>query len=248
MPKINVYLSDELADAVKQANLPVSAICQRALEHAVRRVTALHETVQGAGEAGLDDPTGKFGRFTGRARAVVSMAVDDARADRRPVTSADLLAALLDEGGNLGLRVLRALEVEPQELSAALAGRHPAGAAAEDAEAVEFAADTREALRLAVNESSGFGHNYIGCEHLLLGLVAEPDGPAGQLLRAAGVELRLARRAVSAALAGYAAHAESPRHVAAAGGDMVAALTEAVRAQLAPVVARLDRLEGRLDG
>jgi len=47
------------------------------------------------------------------------------------------------------------------------------------------------------------GHNYIGCEHLLLGLIAEPDGTAGQVLRALGAEHRLTRRAVTAALAGY---------------------------------------------
>ena len=41
MPKINVYLPDELADAVRDAQVPVSAICQTALEHAVREVSAL---------------------------------------------------------------------------------------------------------------------------------------------------------------------------------------------------------------
>ena len=44
MPKINVYLPDELAQAVKEAGVPVSAVCQRALEQAVRRVTAIRET------------------------------------------------------------------------------------------------------------------------------------------------------------------------------------------------------------
>jgi post-segregation antitoxin (ccd killing protein) len=43
MPKINVYLPDELAEAVKAAGVPVSAVCQRALEEAVKRMTALRE-------------------------------------------------------------------------------------------------------------------------------------------------------------------------------------------------------------
>jgi ATP-dependent Clp protease ATP-binding subunit ClpA len=56
---------------------------------------------------------------------------------------------------------------------------------------------------LAVTEATSLGHNYIGCEHRLLGLVAEPDGIAGQVLRALGADPRLVRRAVTAALAGY---------------------------------------------
>ncbi len=44
MPKINVYLPDELAEAVRDAGVPVSTVCQRALEHAVRRITAIRET------------------------------------------------------------------------------------------------------------------------------------------------------------------------------------------------------------
>jgi post-segregation antitoxin (ccd killing protein) len=43
MPKINVYLPDDLAEAVRDAGVPVSAVCQRALEQAVRRVTAVRE-------------------------------------------------------------------------------------------------------------------------------------------------------------------------------------------------------------
>lgn len=47
MPKINVYLPDDLAEAVKEAGVPVTAVCQRALEQAVRRVTAIRETALG---------------------------------------------------------------------------------------------------------------------------------------------------------------------------------------------------------
>ena len=44
MPKINVYLPDDLAEAVRDSGLPVSAVCQRALEDAVRRITAIRQT------------------------------------------------------------------------------------------------------------------------------------------------------------------------------------------------------------
>jgi post-segregation antitoxin (ccd killing protein) len=47
VPKINVYLPDELAEAVKEAGVPVSAVCQRALEQAVRRITSIRESAGG---------------------------------------------------------------------------------------------------------------------------------------------------------------------------------------------------------
>ena len=47
MPKINVYLPDDLADAVKEAGIPVSAICQRSLEQAVRRVVDVRAALAG---------------------------------------------------------------------------------------------------------------------------------------------------------------------------------------------------------
>jgi len=237
MPKINVYLSDELADAVKQANLPVSTICQRALEQAVRRVTAIHESLHD--EVDLEANV-QFSRFTKRARTIVALAVDDARSDERPASTADLLAAIVDEGENLALRVLRSLEIEPQELAAALAARHSTSGPGSG----ERYEDTlKEALRLAVTEAMGLGHNYVGSEHLLLGLIAEPAGSAGHQLRSAGADLRLARRAVVAVLAGWAARNET---AAQPVSDVVTALTSAVREQLIPITERLDRLEQRL--
>ena len=58
------------------------------------------------------------------------------------------------------------------------------------------------ALELTVVEALSLGHNYVGCEHLLLGLVAEPDGTAGQVLRGLGAEQRTVRQVVSAASPG----------------------------------------------
>lgn len=244
MPKINVYLSDELAEAVKEANLPVSAICQRALEHAVRRMTSIREMVLTDA-----DPGGRFSRFTDRARNVLALALDDAHADGRSVDTEHLLAAMLTEGNNLALRVLKSMEIEPAELAAALDTRRPAPAMIEaEPGGPQFAEGGQAALRGAVTEATGLGHNYVGCEHLLLGLITEPDGIAGQTLRGAGADLRLTRRAVTSALAGYVhlqaqVGAATQPPPAASGPDMVALLAAAVREQLAPILTRLERLE-----
>ncbi|WP_182877635.1 Clp protease N-terminal domain-containing protein [Microbispora sp. H10670] len=294
MPKINVYLPDDLAEAVKEASLPVSAICQRALEQAVRRVTAIRESI--LGDLEIDDP--RLSHFTPRTRAVFRLALERARGEDAPgVGTEHLLAAMLAEGTNLALHVLRAMEIEPALVERDLAARHPAvrseaGRIGQAGQAGESAPETGEepareedgepaagpgrfdalaanALELAVAEAQSLGHNYIGCEHLLLGLAAEPEGIAGEVLRARGAEPRLTRRTVVAALAGYVHLRAQAQEAAgsvqggsgqggagqqsggtAAQGDGAAQIREAVqmvaavvRREIAPLLERVERLE-----
>ena len=266
MPKINVYLPDELAEAVKESGLPVSAICQRALETAVRRITGIREAVLN-GQAG-EDSAGRLAHFTARARTGVKLAVDLARAQGAAAVGTEhLLAGLLDEGGNLALQVLQVLEIEPRALRRELdraSAAAPATAAtpvtaataapeSDGTEPLRFGPDAAAALELAVGEALALSHNYIGCEHLLLGLVAEPDGRGGSVLRTMGAEQRLTRRAVSAALAGYQyLHAQTTARAATAAtaalpADAAQKLAGAIQAQLRPLIERLDRLEARID-
>jgi ATP-dependent Clp protease ATP-binding subunit ClpC len=270
MPKINVYLPDDLAEAVREAGIPVSAVCQRALEYAVRRVTAIRETalsdLSGASltEAGVAEG---LTQLTARAREVLRLSIERA-AGEPAVGTGHILAGMLTEGRNLGLGVLRSMDIEPARVERDLAQRpltDPAGAGTGSAEpsgpgvgagdARDKAAGEREggagrgqrfsgpaanALEQAVSEATALGHNYVGCEHLLIGLVAEPDGVAGQILRSLGAEPRLTRRAVAAAVAGYAhlkttAETKGPKDPA-----------EAIRAELRPLIARIERLEAQL--
>ncbi|GIE84530.1 Clp protease N-terminal domain-containing protein [Actinoplanes regularis] len=273
MPKINVYLPDELAEVVKETGLPVSAICQRALEQAVRRVTAIRETsLADLSSADLEE---RFPLMTGRARTVLGLAVERASsstgAASQSGTSADaatgpgssagaatgsgssvgtghLLGAMIQEGGNLALHVLRAIEIEPAALLRELE-RESAAETAGPGGGVHFSTAAAGALELAVTEATGLGHNYVGCEHLLLGLVGEPDGVAGQVLRAAGAEPRLTRRAVASALAGYV-HLRA--NTAAASGYAQLRSTgnadpaQLLAAALQPLITRIERLEQRL--
>ncbi|MEW9529055.1 Clp protease N-terminal domain-containing protein [Microbispora sp. NPDC049125] len=245
MPKINVYLPDELAEAVKKAKLPVSAICQQALEQAVRRVTAIQ----------LDDPEGRMSRLTARTKAVLELARDRAHAEAaHGIGTEHLLSGMLAEGQNLALHVLRAMEIDPvqlqRDLDARKGNREETGEDGTQAgeEARRFDPMAAAALELTVTEALGLGHNYVGCEHLLLGLIAEPDGPAGQILRARGAELRPTRRAVAAALAGYVhLRAQSQEAAPASGGPAAQSAAEAVaavvRRELAPISERIERLE-----
>ncbi|MBG0565894.1 Clp protease N-terminal domain-containing protein [Actinoplanes aureus] len=243
MPKINVYLPDDLADAVKDTGIPVSAICQRALEQAVRRITAIRAT--SLAQLTRDDLDERFPLFTARARTVLTLAIGQT-APPATVGTGQLLTGILDEGDNLALRVLQAIEIEPAQVRQALqrhTGEEP-GPASGDGES-HFSTAAAGALELTVTEATALGHNYIGCEHLLLGLVSEPDGTAGQALRELGADPRLTRRAVTAALAGYVhLRANTAAQPPAASTQ---ALVTALQEHLKPLIARIERLEQRLD-
>jgi ATP-dependent Clp protease ATP-binding subunit ClpA len=277
VPKINVYLPDDLAEAVKETGVPVSAICQRALEASVRRVTAIRQAT--LAEVPLDDPGGRLAHFTANARGAVRLGLRAARASGvAEVGTEHLLAGVLAQPGNLAITVLTSMEVDLEAVRQALTERgvRPVTAEARTAEAqtteaegepaentaLRFSGPAANALELAVTEAIGLGHNYIGCEHLLLGLASETEGTAAPLLRELGADYRPIRRAVSAALAGYtvitaskqareqaasqAAAGPASQSGPSGGGQMLAMLREAMRREMQPFVQRLDRLEERL--
>jgi ATP-dependent Clp protease ATP-binding subunit ClpA len=275
VPKINVYLPDDLADAVKEMGVPVSAICQRALEASVRRVTAIRQAT--LGQVPLDDPAGRLAHFTAKARAAVGLAVRSARASGSDTVGTEhLLTGLLADDTNLAVVVLTSMEIEPAAIRQALAAAGVSAAAAEataasaapapapapapvgaSGGALRFSGPAANALELAVTEAISLGHNYVGCEHLLLGLATETEGAGGAALRDLGADSRPVRRAITAALAGYTAISASKQaRVQAASqanqpgqpgaGQMLTMLREAVRRELQPFAERLERLEERL--
>ncbi|GAB2870732.1 hypothetical protein GCM10027176_85580 [Actinoallomurus bryophytorum] len=247
MPKINVYLPDDLAEAVKDSGVPVSAICQRALEQAVRRVTAIRSAV--LGELSAEDLATRLPNFTERARTALRLAARRAREQgASEVGTEHLLAGVVSEGGNLALQVLRVLEIEPDRLIRELE-RVPAGGERTNGEdGLRFSGPAANALELTATEAVGMQHNYIGCEHLLLGLALEPDGAASTALRTLGADARTVRGAVTAAVAGVAHLKASQGAPAAAGANLQEKLSAAVRKELQPLLERIERLEERADG
>jgi ATP-dependent Clp protease ATP-binding subunit ClpC len=232
MPKINVYLPDDLADAVRDAQLPVSAVCQAALERAVRESNVW----RGSEDFVAKEPVhGPFTRFTPRARTAVANAQERARECHHAYVGTEhILLGVLDEGSNLALKVLAVLDVEADDVRAELvASLLPANE--EVPEHPPFTALAKKALKLATDEAAGLGHNYVGCEHLLLGVLAAEDGLASVVLRRMGMDLRTTRRGVVTALAGFA-HARETK-----AGQAVPA-----ERALKEILHRLDAIERRL--
>jgi ATP-dependent Clp protease ATP-binding subunit ClpA len=234
MPKINVYLPDELAAAVREAQLPISGICQAALEHAVREVSSAR---------GVDQPPpqgrprfGLFGRFTPRAKEAISLAERAAREiPNSYVGTEHVLLGIVDEGGNLAVKVLASLDIELTDLRTELvASMGPPTSETLEAQ-LPFTPLAKRALELTTKEALNLGHNYIGCEHLLLGLLATADGLASQVLRRMGLELRTTRRALIAALAGIV-HTREGRPMSSPNPEDT----------LERILRRLDAIEHRL--
>jgi ATP-dependent Clp protease ATP-binding subunit ClpC len=103
----------------------------------------------------------------------------------------------------MAVHAIVALEVVPDdlrvELDAATRGRK-AGSVPTTA---GLTSPAMKALELAAKEGGQLRHNYLGCEHLLLGLLREPEGLAGRVLASMGLDVAGVRSAVLAALSGY---------------------------------------------
>lgn len=140
-----------------------------------------------------------FERFTERARQVVVIAQDIARQHRHPAIGADhLLMACFAEEEGVASRVLTELGFDLASAGKWLIDRH-ADEALESASSGQtpFTPRAKKALEMSLREALAIGHNYIGTEHVLLGLVREavdaagddrvPASPAGVLLEVQGI-------------------------------------------------------------
>jgi ATP-dependent Clp protease ATP-binding subunit ClpC len=150
------------------------------------------------------------------------------------------MLGILDESQNLALSVLVALDVDPDDVRSELVGSMPDPGKPKKRH-VPFGKSSKKVLELALREALAFGHNYIGCEHLLMAVLREERSVASKVLRRVGVEERTARRTVVATVTG-AAQVASLR-VPPVVDDPAKAEPDAIER----VLARLDEIEARLD-
>ncbi len=123
-----------------------------------------------------------FERFTERARQVVVLAQDEARALKHNYIGTEhLLLGLLREEEGLAARVLESLGIEVEAARAQVAGIIGQGDEVTFGQ-IPFTPRAKKVLELALREALSLGHNYIGPEHILLGLVRENEGVAARIL------------------------------------------------------------------
>ncbi len=150
-----------------------------------------------------------FERFTDRARRVVVLAQEEARLlSHNYIGTEHILLGLIHEGEGVAAKALESLGISLEAVRSQVeeiigqGGSSPSGH-------IPFTPRAKKVLELSLREALQLGHNYIGTEHILLGLIREGEGVAAQVLVKLGADLSRVRQQVIQLLSGYSGPATS---------------------------------------
>ncbi len=193
-----------------------------------------------------------FEKFTDRARRVIVLAQEEARMlNHNYIGTEHLLLGLIHEGQGVAARALESLGISLEDVRQNVVEMIGRGQEA-PAGHIPFTPRAKKVLELSLRESRQLGHEYIGTEHILLGLIREGEGVAAQVLVKLGADLNRVRQQVLQLLGGR------PREEGAEGetavtGEADPGLTgeREVRivgspAQMAEILSRLRSIDARL--
>lgn len=131
-----------------------------------------------------------FDRFTDRARKVMALAREEARRfNHEYIGTEHILLGLVKEGSGVAANVLQNLDVELKKVRLEIEKIVQTGPDLISVGQLPFTPRVKKTLEFAMEEARALGHNYIGTEHLLLGLLREQEGVAAQVLMNLGLKL-----------------------------------------------------------
>jgi len=189
-----------------------------------------------------------FNRFTERARKVIILAKEEARRFNHDYIGTEhILLGLVREGEGVAAAVLEKMGVSLENIRLEIEKLVQPGPTTQIIGDIPFTPRAKKALELAAEEARSLGHNYIGTEHLLLGLIREGEGIASQVLLNLGLDLNTVRNEVmgllGSALPGFGqaqqAKTKTPA-LDAFGRDLT---TLAKEDKLDPVIDRIQEIE-----
>lgn len=144
-----------------------------------------------------------FERFTERARRILALAQDEAkRLNHDYLGPEHILLGIIKEGEGVATEVLNNFNIDIEGLKLEIEKEIPEGGSLAVLGNVPFTPHSKKVLELAVDEARSAGHNYIGTEHLLFGLIREGESIAARILTRLGVTLEKAKREVANILGG----------------------------------------------
>ena len=144
-----------------------------------------------------------FERFTDRARRVVVLAQEEARMlNHNYIGTEHILLGLIHEGEGVASKALESLGISLEGVRAQVEEIIGQGQQAPSGH-IPFTPRAKKVLELSLREALQLGHNYIGTEHILLGLIREGEGVAAQVLVKLGADLNRVRQQVIQLLSGY---------------------------------------------
>lgn len=189
-----VRQSDDVAvEILKRLNITPEAV-RRQIRHILQELplrsdlpmgdsSAAVPPVESSSDSSLQAELAQLGRFTQRARRVVSLAQEAAQElENSAIHNGHLLIGLMREEGGVAGRVLRDLGVEMTKMEEVLKELSPPNPDISEFPGM-FSPTVKQALELGVDEARRMGHHYIGTEHLILGLVRQPEGVAIEILK-----------------------------------------------------------------
>ena len=158
-----------------------------------------------------------FERFTDRARRVVVLAQEEARMlNHNYIGTEHILLGLIHEGEGVAAKALESLSISLDGVREQVQEIIGQGQQAPSGH-IPFTPRAKKVLELSLREALQLGHNYIGTEHILLGLIREGEGVAAQVLVKLGADLNRVRQQVIQLLSGYAGTKETAGQGAAPG-------------------------------
>ena len=144
-----------------------------------------------------------FERFTDRARRVVVLAQEEARLlNHNYIGTEHILLGLIHEGEGVAAKGLESLGISLEAVRSQVEELIGQGASSPSGH-IPFTPRAKKVLELSLREALQLGHNYIGTEHILLGLIREGEGVAAQVLVKLGADLSRVRQQVIQLLSGY---------------------------------------------
>lgn len=150
-----------------------------------------------------------FERFTERARKVVVKAQDEARfLKQNYIGTEHILLGLIDEKEGIAAKVFQEIGIAFNDIRAAIKDVVTEGTS-ESYEHIPFTPRAKKVLELSLREALQMGHNYIGTEHILLGLLREGEGVAARVLNSLGVTLSNVKEKVKEILNRQSLYADS---------------------------------------
>jgi ATP-dependent Clp protease ATP-binding subunit ClpC len=190
-----------------------------------------------------------FERFTDRARRVVVLAQEEARMlNHNYIGTEHILLGLIHEGEGVAAKALESLGISLEAVRSQVEEIIGQGQSAPTGH-IPFTPRAKKVLELSLREALQLGHNYIGTEHILLGLIREGEGVAAQVLQKLGADLNRVRQQVIQLLSGYTGGKETASGEAPPAGSMVLDqfgrnLTQHAReSKLDPVIGRDKEIE-----
>ena len=158
-----------------------------------------------------------FERFTDRARRVVVLAQEEARLlNHNYIGTEHILLGLLNEGEGIAAKALESLGISLNAVREQVVEIIGQGQQAPTGH-IPFTPRAKKVLELSLREALQLGHNYIGTEHILLGLIREGEGVAAQVLQKLGAELQKVRQTVIQLLSGSGSSEEASSSGAPSG-------------------------------